>query len=135
MRVYLSHSIRGLKGADATAEDMRINCEAIKKIAAEIRERITGIDLYVPAEHEDFVGITYKDHYLTEQEILEVDCKIIDTCDAVICRVEDGILDQLQGGRKIEVDHAEAYHKPYYIFAQAYEAVEWLVHTIMRGDF
>ncbi|KKM07782.1 hypothetical protein LCGC14_1730470 [marine sediment metagenome] len=134
MRVYLSHSIRGLKGTDATHEDMRKNCEAIKKVAEFIRERISGIDLYVPAENETFVLIAFDKEYITEEQILDVDCTIIDDCDAVICRVE-AIGDQLQGGRKIEIDHAEATNKPYIVFAHAYEAVNWLVHQIMKGDY
>ena len=136
MRVYLSHSIRGLKGVDATHEDMRKNCEAVKEIANFIRRAFNEgeIDLYVPAENETFVLIAFDKEYITEEQILTVDCKIIDSCDAVICRVE-AIGDQLQGGRKVEVDHANSTNKPYIIFDQANEAVEWLTREIMAGDY
>ncbi|KKN77471.1 hypothetical protein LCGC14_0360300 [marine sediment metagenome] len=113
---------------------MTQNCDAIKLIAKRLRETFKGAEFYVPAEHEDFVHIAFHDHYLNEKEILEIDCKIIDKgCDAVIVCVPEG--DELQGGRKIEYDFAVKNNIPIVVFKRTDEAINWLTHFIMRGDF
>ena len=131
MRFYLSHSIRGKYGKDATPTQMKENCDRIITIARMIRESIPAVDLYVPALHEDFVGIAYKDKYLTEKQILDIDCKIIDTCDGVIvyCPPDDPI----QGGRQVEWEHAVVTHKPVMVFDTSGQAISWLTHQIMRA--
>ncbi len=131
MRAYLSHSIRGKYGDDATALQMKANCDAIKIIGEQIRWEIPRLDLYIPAEHEDFVGIAYKKHFITEDQILDVDCEIINNCYAVIVYVPDG--DELQGGRKIEYDHAVKTKKPVYIFEEVGCAIEYLANMILKG--
>ena len=132
LKIYLSHAIRGAKGADATEEDMRHNCERIKGIAYSIRQAITAdIELYVPAEHEEFVSIAYRDKYLNEGQILDIDCKIIDTCDMVIAYVPYG--DELQGGRKIEIDHAIATNKEWYVFKKVDSVIEFVTRYLMEG--
>lgn len=80
-RIYLSHPIRGLKGKDATpeyiAENNRLACEA----GAILRQ--SGHTVHVPAEHEDFV-VRAMNGRMTETQVLDVDCEIIDTCDGVV---------------------------------------------------
>jgi len=131
MRYYLSHSIRGKYGKDATPLQMKENCDRVLLIAAEIRKALPMIDLYVPAEHEDFVGIAYRDKYLTEEQILAIDCKIIDNCNGAIifCPPDDPI----NGGRAIEYEHAIATSKPTMIFGAAVEAISWLTKQMLRA--
>ena len=134
MKIYISHSIRGKYGKNATEAQMMENCNAIKLIARRLRDTFSGVEFYLPADHEDFVNIAYRDHYLTEREILEIDCKIIDkNCNAVIVCVPEG--DELQGGRKIEYDFAVKNNIPVVVFKRTDEAINWLTHFIMRGDF
>lgn len=92
-KIYLSHQIRGPKGDDATDEEIQSNIELYKAIGQELKayfidwEKMDGfpkIELYVPADHDEFVLISYQRGYLTETEILSTDCGIIDTCDLVI---------------------------------------------------
>lgn len=101
---YFSHTIRGKKGKHASDEDVERNCKEAMKVALWIRENISEIDLYVPAEHEEFVHITYRDEYLTEKEILEIDCKILVKKDFHIVYEVDG---WLGGGIAIEIDAAK----------------------------
>ena len=131
MRYYLSHSIRGKYGKDATPSQMKENCDRVVLIAKFIRRTVPAAELYVPAEHEDFVSIAYRDKYLTEQQILEIDCKIIDNCDGVIvfCPPDDPI----NGGRKVEYDHAVATNKPVLIFEASGQAVSWLTKQLLRA--
>jgi len=130
MRYYLSHSIRGAKGEAATPTDMKKNCDKVIEVADVIRFALPSVELYVPAEHEDFVSIAFLDKYLTEQQVLEIDCKIIDICDGVIiyCPPDDPI----QGGRKVEFDHAAMECKPILVFQEPVEAISWLTHQIVR---
>lgn len=131
MRHYLSHSIRGKYGKGATPTQMKENCDRILKIVETIHEALPDIKLYIPAEHEDFVYIAFKDGYLTEQQVLEIDCKIIDKCDGIIifCPPDDPI----QGGRLIEWEHAIATSKPMLVFQASGEAISWLTQQLLRA--
>lgn len=101
---YFSHSIRGKKGVSATDEDMQKNCDAAMRMAAWIREIAPDLSLYVPAEHEDFVSICYRDKLLTEKQILDVDCLILEQQDFHIVHEVNG---WLGGGIGVEMDHAK----------------------------
>lgn len=131
MRYYLSHSIRGKYGKDATPTQMKENCDRILDIASEIRLELPSVDLYVPAEHEDFVYIAFHNGYLTEHQVLEIDCKIIDTCDGVI--VFSPSDDPIQGGRLVEYEYARNTNKPRFKFQHTDNAISWLASQIMRA--
>lgn len=103
VKAYFSHSIRGKKGPAATDEDMGKNCDEAMEVATWIREVAPQIDLYVPAEHEDFVSICYREKYLTERQILDVDCEILAKRDFHIVYEKDG---WLGGGIAVEIDEA-----------------------------
>ena len=70
--------------------------------------------------------------YLNEKQILEIDCSIIDSCDAVIIFLppDDS---ELQGGRLIEYKHAIKTGKPVCEFQCAVDAVTWLTEFIKKG--
>lgn len=129
MKVYVSHSIRGKHGKNATHAQMKENCDAIIVLVNQLRKALPNIEFYVPAEHEDFVQTAYDIGYLVEEEILEIDCLIIDGCDAVVVFVPDG--DELQGGRKVEYDHAIKENIPVLVYRRVDEAIEWLTHQQM----
>ena len=134
MKVYLSHSIRGVKGSAATPTDMKNNCDRIIGVANAIRHTLHNaeVEIYVPAENERFVGISFRDGYLTEKQILEIDCKIIkEMCDIVIVNVPEG--DILQGGRLVERDFAVANNIPVLVFSEILQAVEFITHEILRA--
>ena len=131
MKVYLSHSIRGKYGNNATALQMKANCNAIIRVGEQIRETIPRLDLYIPAESEEFVAIALKKEYISIDEILDVDCTIIDNCDAVIVYIPDG--DVLQGGRLIEYNHAIKTKKPVYVFSEVEQAIGYLTKLILQG--
>ncbi len=123
-RVYFSHSIRGKLGSTCPIEIQEKNCAAAIEIANEIRWSCPEFDIYVPAEHEEFIMISQDLKYLTEKQILEIDCVIVDRCDITIVYVPEG--DKLQGGRKIEFDHVRNTGKPVIVYATAEEAVDFL---------
>ena len=102
MRVYMSHSIRGKLGNNATPASLQENCLAAIEIGEEIRKACPWADIYIPAEHEDFVQKAYDKKYMTEEQILEIDCDIIAECDMLVIYVPAG--DKLQGGRLVEHD-------------------------------
>jgi len=110
-KIYLSHHIRGPKGEEATPEDMRANCDKHHKIGEEIGAylydwwKILGFpkaELYVPADHDEFIQIAYRKNIITEAQILEVDCDIVSSCSLLIAFTDS----ELSKGMKIEVDHA-----------------------------
>ncbi len=123
-RVYFSHSIRGKLGSSCPIETQEKNCAAAIEMANEIRWSCPEFDLYVPAENEEFIQIAFDKKYITEDHILEIDCVIVDRCAITIVYVPEG--DELQGGRKIEFDHARNIGKPVIAYATAQEAIDFL---------
>ena len=73
MKIYCSHSIRGVKGEAATEEDIKFNCDRIKLIVGRLRKQFPEIEFYLPAEHEDFVNQACQWKLLNEQQILSID--------------------------------------------------------------
>jgi len=133
MKVYLSHSIRSPKGNDATHTDMKRNCNRAIAMGDSIRFAIPSVDLYIPGEHEfPPVGYLLQKGYITAEQILEIDCMIIDECDAVLffCPPDDC---ELRGGCLVEYNYAKKANKPTYKFAAAIDACEWLAELIIRS--
>lgn len=130
MKFYLSHSIRGKYGAAATNAQMEKNCDKAILIANMIRNALPSIEIYCPAEHEDFVSIAFHKHYLTEKQLLDVDCTIIDGCEGAIIYVPEG--DELQGGRLVEHDYAMEYKKPVFVFDNVETIINQLAVYILH---
>jgi nucleoside 2-deoxyribosyltransferase len=131
MKFYLSHPIRGEAGDKATVEDIRKNNEAAIAIANYIRNEITAsVDIHIPAEMENFVDVAYQMNILSVEQILAVDCKIIENCDAVLIYAPFG---NIVSGCKVELDHALQCHKPVFIFEDAHSAVEMIAQFVLRS--
>ena len=124
MRFYLSHAVRGKAGPDASYDVQAKNCAEAIRVADILRGLFPKLKLYVPAEDEIFVQIAYDIGHLTIDKILDIDCHIIDNLDGVILYVPDG--DELQGGRKIEYDHAVATNKPVCIFHKVEKVTDYI---------
>ena len=86
IKIYMSHAIRGVLGPNATEADMRANNQATMRAARVIRAWLypLPVELYVPAEHDEFILVAYRKGILCEQDILAVDCVIVGGCDALI---------------------------------------------------
>ena len=130
MRYYLSHSIRGKEGPEASPDIQAQNCRDAILVATTLRKLFPKLTLYVPAENETFVQIAYDTGHLSEKQILDIDCRIIDGCDGVMIYVPEG---KIQGGRLVEYNHAAATNKPLIVFRVLREAVEWLTAQY-RGE-
>jgi hypothetical protein len=102
-RAYVSHSIRGKHGKDATDEQMEENNEKAKAFGRLLSKEFPTIDFYVPGEHDELVLIAYRKDYLTEEQILDVDCDIVSRCNFLIVYSPD---DYISRGMQVEVDHA-----------------------------
>ncbi len=124
MKIYFSHAMRGKPNFSLNTPKHDENCEVAIRIADQLRKIFSKLRIYVPAESEPFVGAAYKKRYLDIKQILELDCLIVDQCDAVIVYVPEG--DELQGGRKVEYDHAIATDKPVCIFHTLEEAANYI---------
>lgn len=104
IKIYMSHAIRGSKGPDATDADMKANNLAAMRAGRVIRAWLhpLPVELYVPADHDEFVLIAYRKGYLVERDILTVDCDIVAGCDALIWYSGLGP----SGGAEIEMTYA-----------------------------
>lgn len=125
LRAYLSHPIRGPLKDKATRQDMQRNCEYAIEIAELIRTFVpTVLKLYVPGEHEVFVNRAWKGHYLTVEQILEIDCNIIEEySDVLLVFAPFGPPIE---GCSIEKEFAESRKIPVIVFETFGELVEKL---------
>jgi nucleoside 2-deoxyribosyltransferase len=110
IQAYVSHPIRGKKGDKATNEDIKTNIERAIVFGNFLKTTFPNVDFYVPGEHDEFVLIAYRNGYITEKQILDVDCKIISQCNFVVVFMpEHG---EFYGGVKVEVDYATKHNIP-----------------------
>lgn len=103
IRAYCSHSIRGKYGDAATNEQMEANNQKAIDFGKQLATEFPNIDFYVPGEHDEFVLIAYQKGYLTEKQILGVDCDIVSRCNFLVVLSPD---DYISKGMKIEIDYA-----------------------------
>ncbi|GAG08961.1 unnamed protein product [marine sediment metagenome] len=102
IRVYVSHPIRGVKGKNATKEDMEANNRLATIFGKALSKEFPDVEFYVPATHDEFVLIGYEEGILSEEQILFIDCKIIDTCQVVLVYIPKR---HISNGMFTEVDH------------------------------
>lgn len=109
-KIYVSHSIRGKFGKDATHEQMVANCKKAIRFGHWLKQSFPDVEWYIPADHDEFVTIAYEQKWLTEKQILDVDCIIVrDTCSGILFYMPD---DYLSGGMRRERIEAIASDKP-----------------------
>ena len=111
-RAYVSHSIRGKLGADATPETMAENNRLAHEAAVFMRCILPEVHLYVPGEHDEVISLLYQDGRLNEEDILWADCEIIRTCLFLIAWSPDGYIST---GMRIETDFAREYGIPVFV--------------------
>ena len=104
LTAYLSHSIRGENGVNATQEEIEKNCKDAHELVDFIRKHVPELDAYVPAEHEEFVYLCYTQKFLTEKQILDIDCSILEKKDLLLVLVKNG---WVGGGIATEIAHAK----------------------------
>lgn len=109
IRVYISHSIRGKHGKNATKKQMAVNNEKAKLFYYSLKRFYPTLDFYCPGEHDEFVLIAYEKGFLTEEQILSVDCEIILSCNLLLNYSPDRYISR---GMKVENDYAAACRIP-----------------------
>lgn len=109
IKVYVSHSIRGKFGKNATSEQMTENCEKAKRFGEWLKSHFPEIEWYIPAEHDDFIRIAYLKGYVTDKQILDVDCDILKEHNGLLVYAPD---DYISEGMKIEIDFADEHKIP-----------------------
>jgi len=100
---YLSHAIRGAMRENATEELITQNCKEALIIAKTLRKHIPELDLWVPAEAEEFVHEAFQLGFLNEDNILTVDCSLLSKRNLLIVFIKN---DLISNGMAIEINHA-----------------------------
>ena len=142
MRVYVSHRITS---PDRSTAEFR--CQKAAEFAKRLRREwdalsnvILGsrptLDVYVPGgATETFVARAYAKKMLTVDQILEIDCDIIDACDVmVLFDPEYGLkgFESLSNGCQVEVDHCRKTKTPvFFEHSASDQAVLRTVHFLL----
>lgn len=108
-KAYVSHPIRGQTGKDATDEQMTENNKKAMSFSNALKKKFPAIDFYIPGEHDEFIMKAYRKGWLNEEQILEIDCEILRTCDVLVVFAPDAFI---SGGMKVEIDCAALYNIP-----------------------
>ena len=142
-KIYLSHSIRGPSGVNATTEEIGANLRKYVVVGTEIKaylidwEKMDGFpktELYVPADHDEFVQIAFDKEYINEKQILDVDCDIIKTCNLLLA-----CGDYIQSrGMKVEIQYAKDNGVPVYfmptISDSIIKALKYTLKLILKEE-
>ncbi len=131
-RAYVSHSIRGKLGVNATPESMADNNRLAHESAVAMRCILPEVHLYVPGEHDEVISLLYQDGRLKEGDILWADCEIVRTCAFLIAWTPD---DFISTGMGIEIDFAREQDIPVYIIRDVEElqALKPVILEYLRG--
>lgn len=133
LRFYVSHSIRGVKGSNATGQDMETNNQRAIDWANSARIAFPNIDFYVPGEHDEFVSIAHRKGYLSEYTILDVDKDLLRRRDGLIVFTHDGYIG---GGVGEEIRCAQENNIPiFFVFVGPYLHTSlntWITRTFIR---
>lgn len=130
IRVYVSHSICGKMGKDATDEYMKANNNKAILFGKNLRYHFPSVDLYVPGEHDEFVMIAYRKKIISIPEILDVDCEIINQCNFLIAYSPDGFI---SNGMQVEIDHANKEGIPVLVVDGTTTAGLGAIHRHLKG--
>jgi hypothetical protein len=93
------------------------NCEIALMAARVLTGEFPLLDLYVPANAERFVYEAFNGGYLTDVQILEIDCCIISQCDVLLVYEFDE-----SKGIEIEAKYAEDHNIPILRFKEINES-------------
>ena len=129
IRAYLSHPIRGAKGAAATHEDMEVNNRRAIKFAARVRAEFPSLDLYTPGEHDLFVVLAYEAGYITEEQILAVDKIILAQQNILIVYSPDGYIG---GGVGVEITQAQRLKMPIVFTTGSLDPIHRMLEGMVR---
>ncbi|KKM20484.1 hypothetical protein LCGC14_1644990 [marine sediment metagenome] len=121
-KAYMSHSIRGRLGTDATPESMAANNRLAHEAAVLMRCVLPEVHLYVPGENDLLISILYQDGRLKEEDILWGDCEIIRDCDILFAWSPD---DFISTGMQIEITFAREHNIPVYIIHDVEALQTW----------
>ena len=109
IKAYISHAIRGAPGVSASDEERTINSKKACQFGALMRNEFPTVDWYIPGEHQEIDTIAFRKDYMTEEQILDIDCEIISKRNFMVVYSPD---DYISRGMKIEIDHCVYTHTP-----------------------
>lgn len=117
LKIYVSHSIRGKFGTKATKEQMADSCKKAVRFGNWLKENFPDVEWYVPAVHDEFVSIAYFKKYITEKQILDVDCELIKNCDGLLIYALDNYISR---GMQTEKEFSYENNIPVFFELSAY---------------
>jgi hypothetical protein len=124
---YFSHPIRGLKGPQASVEDMSLNNDIAACVGGMLHNFCPSLDLYIPAVHDEYVTEAYLRGSTPEDEVLEIDKIILGRRKIMIGFAYNGVI---SNGMKVEIEHASDIGTPVFMFEKVTEIPE-LVERIL----
>ena len=129
LRIYLSHSIRGIRGNDTTPEEIAHNCRKACDFARLLRAAVPDVEVYCPAEMDEFPDIAFRKGLFSIDDLLEVDCGIISRRDVVLAFCSDSYI---SSGMAVEIKYAQLHNIPVHIVLSLDHAVDLVKRLLVE---
>ena len=133
VKVYLSHSIRGIASANASYEIMEANNQKAIEFVRSLEVAFPNVDFYCPAEHDEFVQTAWEKGLINENEILDVDCQILSKRHILLVYAYD---QYISNGMLREIKYAQLLGIPVFFAINIVDASEVLnkeLHRMLVG--
>ena len=114
VRAYLSHPVRGKSGNNATSREIEYNRQKGIVTSKILSICVPNLDIYCPGEHDEFPEAALYDHYLTLEDVLNIDCKILHKRDLLIVYDWQNFW---SAGMMKEIVYATMHHLEQYFFS------------------
>ena len=102
IKAYIAHAIQGKFGKDATDEQRDTNSKKAIEFGKLLSKEFPNVSFYIPGVHQEFDCIAERKGYLTNEQILDIDCDIISRCSFLVVYSPN---DYISKGMQREIDH------------------------------
>lgn len=99
---------------------MALNCNKAICVGTALEICVPGLEIYIPAKHDEFVLKAYRKNYINEHQLLDIDCDIIGERDLLMVYDWQNYLSR---GIATEIDYAKKHSIPIYTFSELNERV------------
>lgn len=130
IETYFSASIRGEKGLDATEEDIKGNIEKASKMAEKVQSLFGQLlNIYVPHDHDQVVGLLYKVGVVAEKEVLDADVAILKNKKLLLSWCPRDVISR---GMAIEIAAAKEFQIPIISFKEVCHSFVFSMFEIIK---
>lgn len=125
--VYVSHPIRG-NAENPTPEQIWRNCQMGVDVGRVLSFWFSSVEFYVPGEHDHFPQMAMSLGYLSVDDVIDIDCAILQACQAVVAVYPVG--ESPSAGMMEEINCADEFAIPVLHARVKWDGHMWIVNNL-----